>query len=210
MTLMRIEFFDQQQERIVVGRVSRQPVRCRLHRARAGKVGLVAKPRAAVVISMVGVGRFGGQRRSPDPGGIGAGAPRVVLVATHVVPGGEVDVKILSACLEQMRVVGHQRCGGPAAPKFGRDRFLPHLDRPPGSPEEIERSGQHVMAGGHARQRTDVVAVEGDRAVAESVEMRGLELVAAVGALHVPVEAVEHHHDLGRHLAGDGRLGRRH
>ena len=75
------------------------------------------------------------------------------------------------------------------------DRVLPHLDRAPRPPGEVERTDEQVVAGRHARQRPGVVVGEPHRPGGEAVEVGRVELVAAVRAEHVPVQAVEQHDD---------------
>jgi hypothetical protein len=59
----------------------------------------------------------------------------------------------------------------------------PQLDRAPRLPQEVERAAQDVVASGHARQRAGDVTIEaGGVARREAVEVRGVELGAAVAA----------------------------
>ena len=69
-----------------------------------------------------------------------------------IVPGVEVGVVVLAAHLEQVRVVGEQHRRHPRPAELVDDRVLPHLDRPPRPPEEVERTAQQVVAGRDARQ----------------------------------------------------------
>ena len=93
-------------------------------------------------------------------------------------------------------MVRDQHGGDAGPPEQLRDRLLPHLDRPPRPPQEVERAAEDVVARRHARQGTRDVRGEPDRPLAgETVEVRRLELRTAVAAQHVAVEAVEEQHD---------------
>ncbi len=169
--LVRIELVDHEQRSLM--RFARrrelavEPLGCRDHRARAGEVGLFAEPGAGRVVAAGPGPRLGGQRRCADPGRVGPHAPRVVLVAAQVVPGAEVDVVVLAAGLEQVRMVRHEHGGDPrvASQQVG-DGVLPDLDRSPWPPGEVERADEQVVAGRHARQRARVVVGEPHRAAA--------------------------------------------
>ena len=144
------------------------------------------------------------ERGAPIQRRIGTRPPRVALVAALVVPGREVGVVVLAAGLEQVRVVGDQLVATPAARSWSVIGVLPELDRAPRPPQEVERAAQDVVAGRHARQRAGVVAGRSaPTALREPVEVRRVELAAAVGAEHVPVEAVEQDDD-GVLRLGDG------
>ena len=154
----------------------------------------------------------GRQRRRPGPGRVGAGLPRVALVAPQVRPGREVGVVILAARLEQVRMVGAQHGGHAGVAQRVGDGPLPHLDRSPRPPQEVERAGEDVVTGRHARQRPDHVAVEAHRPGGKPVEVRSGELVRSVGTHVVAVQAVEQHHDdvAGCDYQGRRFLGERH
>ncbi len=186
-----------------------------LHRARAGEVVLLAKPRACVVVvaatepvvldaepvaqepPAVGGGWDDAQPRlgCTDRRAVGKRAPRIALVAAHEVPRAEVGVEVLSARFEEVRVIGGEHRVHTRASQRGGDRLLPQFDRPPRLPQEVERAAQDVVPRRHARQRAGHVAIEPRGSRSESIEVRGVELVAAVRAEHVPVERVEQHDD---------------
>jgi hypothetical protein len=132
--LVRVELVDEQHPPVVRLRRVAQPGRGGRHRAGAGEVLLGTEPRPAVVVVAVAeravgdphlvaqepaaVGRVGDQRppvgldrRGAVGARVGVGLPRVALVAADVVPAGEVDVVVLAAGLEQVRVVGHEHRG---------------------------------------------------------------------------------------------------
>ena len=136
-----------------------------------------------------------GDRRRAERRRVGAGPPRVALVAAQVVPRREVGVVVLAAGLEQVRVVGDEHRRHVRAPQRRGDRLLPQLDRPPRLPEEVERADEDVVAGRHARQRPGDVVRELRRTSGEPVEVRRGELGAAVRPEHVPVERVEQDDD---------------
>ena len=140
--------------------------------------------------------RRAGERRRAHPRRVVPRAPRVALVPAHVVPGAEVGVVVLAPGLEEVRVVRDQHGGHarPAQPR--RHGLLPHLDRPPRPPQEVERPAEDVVARRHAREGAGHVRGEAHGPLAgEAVQVRGVELRAAVGAQHVPVQAVEQEHD---------------
>ena len=116
-------------------------------------------------------------------------------MAAHEVPRSEVGVEVLAAGLEEMRVIGGEHRVHTGAAQRRGDRLLPQLDRPPRLPEEVERPAQDVVARRHARQRAGDVTIEPRGSGGETIEVRGVELVAAVRAEHVPVERVEEHDD---------------
>ena len=70
----------------------------------------------------------------------------------------------------------------PARAQRRGDRLLPQLDRSPRPPEEVERADEDVVARRHARQRTGVVLREAHARAREAIEVRRVELVAAVAA----------------------------
>ena len=139
-------------------------------------------------------GRSTGQCRRARPGRVRRRAPGVVLVAPLVGPGGEVRVVVLPTGLEQVGMVRDQHRGDPAAAERAGDGVLPHLDRAPRPPREVEGADQDVVAGRHARERSGVVPGEADGVPCEPVDGRGGEFGAPVGAEQVPVEAVEQDH----------------
>ena len=103
--LVRIELVDEEQEALVRRRLVVEPARRGRHRARARE----SRPRRgtsrASRRTACARGRSVG---APDPARIGPRLPRVALVAALVVPGGEVDVIVLAADLEEVRMVGDQ------------------------------------------------------------------------------------------------------
>ena len=202
--LVRIELVDEQQEAVVVRRGHIQPFGGRPHRPRAREVGFISEPGARVVVRAMNRSRPRGQGRGADSGGVGMGSPRVVLASTQVLPGGEVGVVVLAAGFEQMRVIGHEHRRDPGSAKRRGDRLLPHLNRAPRPPEEVERAHQQIVPSGNARQGTDVMSIEHDRLPSEPVEVRRLELVRSPCAEKVPVQAVEQHDD---HTARSLRRG---
>ena len=178
-----------------------EPARRRCHRARAREVGLAAKVSPRIV-----VGRMApAERRGTQPARIGTRAPWVALVPALVVPGGEVGVVVLSAALEEVRVVADEMRDHAGAAQMVGQRSLPDLDRSPGLPEEIERAAEQIVAGRHARQRAGVVAGEAQRPARQAVEVRRGELAAAVRAQQMAIEAVEKDdHRARRQLAAVG------
>ena len=180
---VRIELVDEQHPAVVELRRVPQPRGRRGHGAWPGEVLLGAVPGAAVVVVATperpvgdahliaevpaAVGGVGDQRslaRFDRRGAVGAGVdvglPRVALVAAQVVPGGEVDVVVLAAGLEQVRMIRHEHRGDIRTAECRGDRLLPQLDRPPRLPQEVERSDEDVVAGRHARQRSGDVRGE--------------------------------------------------
>ncbi len=211
---VRVELVDEQEPRLVLLRGLIDPVRGRPHGARAGEVVFLAEPGASVVVMAATEPivldaepvpeeppTVGGRRDDAQPGlgcpdrrVVGPRAPRVALVATHEVPGAEVGVEVLAARLEQVGMIGGEHGVHTRAAQRRGDRLLPQFDRPPRLPEEVERTTQDVVAGGHAGQRTGDVTLEPGRPRRESVEVRRRELVAAVRAEHVSVQRVEQDH----------------
>ena len=216
--LVRVELVDEEHE----GRSPRprhavaQPPGRGTHRLRPRIVRLGAEERPGAVVRPVpGVrppqaippeppAATGRHRRRADGARVGVRPPRVTLVPAHVVPRAEVRVVVLAPHLEEMRMVRHEhgRHARPSEP-LG-DGLLPDLYGAPGTPEEVERAAQDVVARRHARQRTGDMGREADGALAgEPVEVRRLELGPAVAAEHVAVEAVEQQHDdIARTTAG--------
>ena len=110
--------------------------------------------------------RRGGTSRRPRPvtparraRRVGARAPRVALVAAHVVPRTEVAVVVLAAGLEQVRVVGDEhrrharRAAACAVIGSSHSSIEPH-----GRHRKSSAPHEQVVAGRHARQRPgDVV-----------------------------------------------------
>ncbi len=147
-----------------------------------------------------------GRSGSADPRRVLARAPRVALVAAHVVPRGELAVVVLPAGLEQVGMVGHEHRRHPGPPQVVGDRLLPQLDRAPRPPQEVERTGEQVVARRHARQRAGDVAVEAHRPGGQAVEVRRVELGRPVRPDQVAVEAVEQDDDdVARHRRGRRR-----
>ncbi len=89
------------------------------------------------------------------------------------------------------------------APQQMRDRVLPDLDRTPGPPGEVEGADEQIVTGRHAGQRTRDMVGEAHGPCGQAVEVRGVELRAAVGPEHVTVQAVEQDHD---DIANDNAL----
>ena len=210
--LVGIELVDEEHERRATRARSRravaQPRRRRPHRLRTRIVRLGAEERPGAVIGTIpGVGPSQPvppeppaatcrQRGRADGARVGVGPPRIALVPAHVVPGAEVGVVVLAADLEEVRMIRDQHRRHARPPELRRDGLLPDLYGAPGSPEEVERSAQDVVARRHARQRAGDMGREADRPLAgEPVEVRRLELRPAVAAEHVTVEAVEQQHD---------------
>ena len=198
--LVRIELVDHEQGALLRtpsgSELPIEPLRGRGHRLRAGEVGFLAEPCAAGVVVAVDRGNPRRQRGRSDPRRIGTGAPRIVFVAAQVVPSTEVAVVVLAAGLEEMRVISDEhRRDSCVASQRSRDRGLPYLDRSPRSPREVERAHEQVVTSGHAREGTGVVVREPNRPRREAVEVRRVELRAAVAAEEVPIQAVEQHHD---------------
>ena len=159
--LVRIELVDEQQEALVVARARAQPL---LGRA-ASCADRGSPPRRGTMCAS----RRRGGARTPGAAGsagvpvhdrIGARAPRVTFVTSHVLPRAEVGVVVLAADLEQVRMVGHEHRRDPRPPQLVGDRVFPDLDRAPRPPEEVERADEQVVAGRHARQRSRPVPVE--------------------------------------------------
>ena len=161
---VRIELVDEQHEAFVVAGVVGEPARRRGHRAGAWKIRFAAKPAARIVVRH---GRAEEARRA-GPARIGPRLPSVALVAALIVPGGEVDVIILAARFEEMRMIGDQLRDHAGFAQRIRDRVFPNLDRAPGAPKKIPRAAQNVVARRHAGQRTGVVFGESQRALAQS------------------------------------------
>ncbi len=228
--LVGVELVDEEHPPVVRLRCMAQPRRGGRHRPGAGEVLFGAEPRPAVVVvaaaeRVVGdphlvaqvpatVGGVRDQRPTAGldrRGAVGTrvdvGLPRIALVAADVVPAGEVDVVVLAARLEQVRVVRHEHRGDVGPPECRRDRFLPQLDRPPRLPEEVEGPDEDVVARRHARQRPGDVGGERRRPQCEPIEVRRRELGATVRAEHVPVERVEQDDDDVLRSGRDARLG---
>ena len=183
-----------------------------MHGARTGEVQFGAEPGAVVIVVAVAYALAAvaqphhvalcRQRRSTDPGRVGHGLPRVVLVPAQIFPAGEVGVVVLATGLEQVRMVAHQHAGDALDAHVEGDRVLPQLDRAPRLPQEVQRTAQDVVARRHARQRAHAVVGELHRAGGKPVEVGRVELAAAIRSQHVAVEAVQqYHHGVGR-LAG--------
>ena len=205
--LVGVELVDEEQPAVVVRRGPAQPVGRRGHHPRAGEVllgpearcgsgrrpGRCRRPSPALAARRT---RTPPTRRRADPARVGMGPPGVALVAPLVVPGEEVGVVVLAAGLEQVRVVRDEHRRHPGVPQGGGDRRLPELDRAPGLPEEVERAAEDVVAGGHARQRAgDVAGEAGGPVGGEAVEVRRVEVGAAVAPEVVAVERVEQDDD---------------
>src|SRR5262245_42212447 len=127
-----------------------EPVDGGTHRARSREVGLVPEVGAGDVIAAPPWRRSGVERGRADPGRIRSRAPRIVLVAAYVIPSREVTVVVLTAGLEQVRVVRHEHGGDARRPHGIRDGVLPDLDGSPGTPQEVECAHEDVVAGRHA------------------------------------------------------------
>ena len=206
--LVRIELVDEQEEPFV-GRAL--PARSSgMLRASTRGPGKSSSPRNQPRELSYGECPRPNERRA-DPRRVGPRPPRVALVPALVVPRGEVDVIVLAAGLEEMRMVGDELGDDPRPAQQHRDRLLPELDRSPRPPQEVERADEEVVAGRHAGQRPGVVLRESHRVAGEPVEVRRLELGAAVRAEHVPVQGVEQHHDdiPGLHSREATRVGTR-
>ena len=187
-------------------RVGEEPLRL-AHHARAGEVLLGAEERARPVVAaadgvhaqrpLVEPTRAPcGQRGRPQPRGVGMRAPGVALVAPDVVPPREVDVEVLTAGLEEVRMVGDEHR------RDARTRRAPAVIgcshssiEPQGFHRKSSAPHEDVVAGRHARQRAGDVPGEAGRPLAgEPVEVGRRELGAAVAAEQVAVERVEQHH----------------
>ena len=210
--LVGVELVDEQEEPVVVagpGRagVAVQPVGGGGHGAGAGVVGLLPEVGAGGVVAAVE--HAGGCRQGgcADPAGVVPQPPGVALVAPHVLPHAEVGVVVLAAGLEQVWVVGDDAGGHAVHAHLACDVGFPDFDAAPRPPQEVPGAAEDVVAGRHARQRRRVVPVEAQRPGGQSVEVGGVELVAAVAAEHAPVQAVEQHH---HGVAGPRSLDVRH
>ena len=177
-----------------------QPRGRRGHRPGSGELGFVEEPGPAVVVSTRERRRTRRQRGCTHPRRIRSRAPGIVLVTAQVVPRREVVVVVLAARLEQVRMVGHEHRGDTrVATEQPRDGVFPDLDRAPRPPGKIERTDEQIVTRRHAGQRPRHVIREAHRTGCEPVEVRRVELRAAITAEHVPVEAVEQH---DHHVAG--------
>jgi hypothetical protein len=77
-----------------------------------------------------------------------------------------------------------------------RHRIVEGLERAPAAVHEIEPAGMQIPPRRHARQASDIVGVERDRALCEAVEV-GRREGAAVRTDGEPVEGIEQNeHDL--------------
>src|SRR6185312_11042230 len=143
------------------------------------------------------------------PARVGARLPGVAFVAAFVLPGGEIGVVVFAAHFEEMGMVRDEHRWDAGLFEVARDRVLPYFDGTPRLPEEVERAAEDVVPGGHARERTGVMLLEAQRARGEGIEIGRREFVAAVGAEHVPVEAIEEDDDgvLGTRWWRGGGLG---
>ena len=135
-----------------------------------GKSASSRNQRAASVVAACrsAAGRAG-SAGAPIQRRVGAGAPRVALVAAQVVPRGEVGVVVLAAGLEEVRMVGDEHRGDAGVARSGAVIGSSHTSiEPHGCHEEVERAAQEVVARRHARQRAGVVAGEAHRPRARS------------------------------------------
>src|SRR5437870_5671771 len=96
-----------------------------------------------------------------------------------------------------MRMVGDELRDHARAPEQGRDGLLPQFDRSPRPPQKSERAHEHVVARRHARQRAAVMLRESYRSARESVDVRSVELGAAVATEMMTIQRVEQHDDGG-------------
>src|SRR5208282_3139909 len=161
------------------------------HRARARKVRLVAEISARVIVGGVAAA----ERRRTEPAWIGPRLPGVTLMAALVVPGGEVGMVVLAADLEQMWMVRDQLGDDACRAEIAGQRPFPDFDRAPRLPQEVQRAAQDIVPRRYAWQRARVVPIKANGAAGKCVEVRGRELAPAVGAQHVPIEAVEQDYD---------------
>jgi hypothetical protein len=212
--LVRIELVDEQEEAVVETRARPQPFGRGPHRARPGEVVFRAKPSAGLVVTAPVISRNGRERGCSRPRRIGARTPRIAFVAAHVIPRGEISVIVLSTHLEEVGMVGdeHRRDFGP--PQLDGDRILPHLDRAPRTPQEVERADEEIVTRRHAGQRPGPVAVEAQGACPEPVDVgrvyrleigplphtgcsttRALLVRVEITVEEVPVQAVEQDDD---------------
>ena len=112
-------------------------------------------------------------------------------MAALIVPSVEIDVIILAAHLEQMRMVTDQLGDDPDLAQFIGNGVFPDLHRTPGSPEKIQRPAQDVVPGRHAGHGPSVMIVKPHGGLGKSVEVGGLEFRAPIGAQHMAIEAIE-------------------
>jgi hypothetical protein len=155
---VRIELVDEQEcpfVRIPLGvEFAVEPARGCAQRARAGKVGFVAKPRAIGFVRALDCGRSCDRERGrADRGRIRSRVPRVILVTAQVLPRVEVGVVVLAAALEEMRMIAdeHGRHAGSLPQEMG-DRVFPDLDRSPWLPREVQSADKQIVPGRDTRQ----------------------------------------------------------
>ena len=203
--LMRVEFVYEQEEAVVVARVLVQPGSRRRHRLGPGEVLLLAEVAARVVVGH----ELPAEHRRPDPAIVGPRLPGVALVAAFVLPAVEIRVVVLASRLEQMRVIGDELRRDAGATEVSCERLFPEFDRPPGLPEEVQRSAEQVVASRNARQGAGVVLFEHQRAFRERVEVGSVELGPTVAAQHVAVERIQQDDDcvLGKRWPGGALIG---
>ncbi len=200
--LVGVELVDEEEEPVVRAGVVIDPTGGGGHGLRPGEVLFAAEVAARVVVRHPAAAEGG----RPKPRRVRARLPEVALVAALVVPGAEVGVVVLAAEFEEVGVVGDELRGHPGAVEVVGDRVLPHFDRSPWPPEEVERPAEDVVAGGHAGKRTGVVLLETQRPRGEGIQVRRRELLAAVAAEHVPVQAVEQDDNDVLRAGGSGRF----
>ena len=189
--LVRVEFVDEQEEPVVPARVLLDPAGSGGHGPRTGEVRLPPEPAPAVMVGHV----IPSEDRRARPAGIRPGLPGIPLVPALVGPGGEVGVVVLAAGLEQVGVIRDELRDHAGLVQLVGDGVLPDLHRPPGPPEEVQGTAEDVVARRHAGQGARMVVVEPDGGAPEGVEIGGGELGPAIGAQHVPVQAVQQDDD---------------